>query len=184
MTIARGLDPTVGWTCHLLLAAVFARSGWAKLRDPAAFTRALRGYAIVPERGVAPAAAALLAFECLLVPGLLAPAVARTASLLAAFALIAYAVAIAINLVRGRRDIDCGCAGPVAHQSLHEWLIARNAAYVLLALAGALPPAARDLGAIDGFTVAMATATLLALSIATDQLAALAARTHQPESPR
>ncbi len=181
IAIDGSLDPTLSWTCHLLLAIVFARAGFAKLRNPAEFTRALRGYAIVPEPLVAPAAAALLAIECLLVPALLVPAWASAASALATLALVLYTSAIAVNLARGRRDSDCGCSGPLARQSLHEWLVVRNLFYALPALAGTLAAGTRVLGRIDIFTIAVATASLFALAVATDQLAAFAARTRNNE---
>ena len=90
--------------------------------------------------------------------------------------LLVYSGAIVLNLARGRRDIDCGCAGPARRQGLHEMLVVRNAAYVALAFAATLPSAVRALGWLDFFTVAAGALALTTLSLAVDELAAIAPR--------
>jgi uncharacterized membrane protein YphA (DoxX/SURF4 family) len=171
------LDPALVWTLRLFLAAIFARAAIAKLRAPSEFTRALRGYELVPERLAGSIAVVLLALECILVIALLLPALASMAALVAAGVLGLYGLAIGINLARGRRDIDCGCAGPSARQTLHEMLVGRNAVYVVLAIAAGFESGTRTLIWLDAATIGLAVLCLVALSIALDQLAALAART-------
>ena len=56
-----------------------------------------------------------------------------------------YTAAIVLNLARGRRDIDCGCGGPGSRQTLHEWLVWRNLAYLTLALLALPPPLDRGM---------------------------------------
>src|SRR5919197_1598335 len=46
------------------------------------------------------------------------------AALLALF-LVAFSVAVAVNLLRGR-TIDCGCFGPVAQKQITWWTVPRN----------------------------------------------------------
>src|SRR5262249_43406760 len=87
-----------------------------------------------------------------------------------------YAGAIAINLARGRRDIDCGCAGPAARRPISGWLVARNLVLAGIALAGCAPLAPRLLGWIDGFAVVAPTAPLAPCWTASDRLLALAPR--------
>jgi len=170
------LDPAVGWTLRLFLVALFARSLYGKLRAPSEFAAAVRGYALLPDRLAPLAAAGLLAVELMIVSLLLIPAFAPTAAVTAAGLLVVYAIAIAINLARGRRDIDCGCAGPLRRQSLHELLIGRNFVYAMMATAAAFPLAPRDLGGIDAATVTLAFIALTTLASALDGLAALAPR--------
>jgi uncharacterized membrane protein YphA (DoxX/SURF4 family) len=173
-------DPTLGWILRLFLASVFVRAVYAKLRFPSLFTDAVRGYELVPARLTGAFAAALLAIECLIAPALLIPRIAPLAAWVAGFVLALYSLAIGINLARGRRDIDCGCAGPLARQTLHEMLIVRNLVYMVLAMVlavgASVPPSARTLNWLDGFTIGFGVVSLFALALAIDGLAALAAR--------
>ena len=41
-----------------------------------------------------------------------------------------YAGAMAVNLARGRRDLDCGCAGPGVRRPVGEGLLIRNGALI------------------------------------------------------
>ncbi|MGO4844024.1 MauE/DoxX family redox-associated membrane protein, partial [Rhizobiaceae sp. 2RAB30] len=64
-----------------------------------------------------------------------------------------YGTAIAVNLLRGRTRIDCGCGG--AGQGLSWFLVGRNTALLGLALIAAQQPAAGEMGAI-GWVTALA----------------------------
>ena len=82
-------------------------------------------------------------------------------ALAAAVLLTVYSCAIAINLLRGRRDLDCGCGGPP--QRLHPGLVGRNLALVAMGLLACAPVNTRQLGWLDGLSFAgtVACATLL-----------------------
>ena len=157
------LDPTITWTLRLALAALFATAVWHKLRAPGEFAAAVRAYRLVPERVVLPVAALLMASEAAATVLLLAPAGYRSGALLAAAVLALYAGAVAVNLARGRRDLDCGCAGPGARRPASGTLVARN----IVVLAGALlllgPGRDRATTWLDVTTVLAATCTLAAL---------------------
>jgi hypothetical protein len=166
------IDPALRAALRGALALLWLASAGHKLRDPARFRDALGGYRLVPAGAVRAAAGLIVALElglglALLLPGSgAAPAVA-TAALLAC-----YAAAIAANLLRGRRAIDCGCGA--RPQPLDEALVARNAALVGLALLAALPGSARGLVWLDAATIAGGAAALAALHAAAD--AAIASR--------
>ena len=170
------VDPVVGWSQRIFLAAVFARAAYGKLRDPGAFVGAIRGYALLPDsvQVARTAAVGLLTLEALVAIGLLFPGWASAASLLAGALLLLYSAAIGFNLARGRRDIDCGCAGPGRGAALHEWLLARNGLYVAMAACAASPLAARELLWLDAITIGLAVLALGTLALAFDGLAALA----------
>lgn len=173
------LDPALVWTLRLFLASIFARAVYAKVRFPKEFADALRGYQLVPENLASGFAGALLALECALVPALLVSAAAPYAAAIAAGVLCLYALAIGINLLRGRRDIDCGCSGPAARQTLHEMLVVRNlvyAAFAGFAAVAGFNTSARTLIWLDGMTIGLAVLCFICLALALDQLAALAAR--------
>ena len=71
---------------------------------------------------------------------LLIPASRTTALGTVTLLLGAYSAAIALNIVRGRRDIDCGCAGPGQEQTLSGWLLGRNAVLITMALLAVSSP--------------------------------------------
>ncbi|MEZ4217383.1 MAG: MauE/DoxX family redox-associated membrane protein [Myxococcota bacterium] len=100
----------------------------------------------------------------------------------------AYSAAIAANLARGRRDVDCGCLGPGRRQPIAPWMLARNAALALAAAWPWLAPssAPRALGALDAATVAFALAALALLWTGAHAVAALpaAARARDARSGR
>lgn len=168
------LDPTIAWTLRIFLASVFARALVGKLRAPRHFVEALRGYELLPKALAWPAAALLLASEVVLIPALLLPSSAALAAGFAAGLLLLYATAIAINLLRGRRDIDCGCGGPLQRQSLHPLLVLRNGFLTVMAALATLPLADRPLIWVDLVTISVAAFALAALAIALDGLAGLA----------
>lgn len=162
------LDPALQIALRLALAALFGFAALSKLRAFASFRDALAAYRILPDAIATPAAAGLLAAELGAAGLLLHPVTARAAGLGAAGLLALYGAAIALNLRRGRRDLDCGCAGPGARRPVSEGLVARNALLAALAAAVALPPAARSLVWLDGLTVTAAVACSALLYAAVD----------------
>jgi hypothetical protein len=166
------LDPALDLALRAGLALLFATSALAKLRDLGAFADAVAGYRLLPAWLVGPAAAVFAAAEGVLAAALFVPALRVASSLGAASVLLLYGVAIAVNLARGRRDIDCGCGGPSGRQTLSEALVLRNALLAAAALASALPPAPRVLGWLDAPTVCGAVATASLLYAAASQLLA------------
>ena len=131
---------------RLLLAAVFAVAGIAKLADREGSRRAARGFGAPGWLGVA-IPVVELAIAVALVPGVSArSAAAGAAALLALFAL-----AIAVSLTKGRKP-DCGCLGKL-HSAPAGWgTVARNVALAALALAVASQPA----GALSWIEVTVA----------------------------
>ena len=166
------IDPALGWMARGALAAVLAQAAWHKGRDLHAFTAAVAAYELVPASLAPLAASQLLTAEIALTGLLLLPALRLPAALAAAALFVFYSAAIGVNLARGRRHIDCGCAGPALRQPLSPWLIARNGALVALALSAALPETARALGALDALTIAGGAGILLATYSAANVLAA------------
>lgn len=166
------LDPAFGWAASAALALVFAQAAWHKLRDIAAFSASVAAYELVAAPLAPLVATQLAAAELLLVGTLLLPP-ARTGAAIGALALLAlYSAAIATNLARGRRDLDCGCTGPALRQPLSGWLLARNAALAALALCAALPKVPRALCAADALPSAGGALAAFALYLAANQLAA------------
>jgi uncharacterized membrane protein len=166
------VDPVIAMTLCGALALLLLWAGGHKLRAFGAFRVTLGDYRLLPAALTLPAAVLLVTVEIALGLALLAPALRTLAAAGAASLLALYTGAIAANLLRGRRDIDCGCAGPASRQSLHEWLLLRNGVLVVLALLAGLPVTPRPLIWLDGVTVAGGVAVLAALYASIDRLAA------------
>jgi len=118
----------------LLLSYLFVTGGWQKLTDTRYFHDIITEYRILPASWSRPVARILPVVEigaglALLIPALQLPALFSVALLLTG-----YTFAMGLNIARGRRDLDCGCAGPGQEQTISGWLLGRNA--VLIALAG------------------------------------------------
>jgi len=164
------LDPVVSGTLRLGLGLLFAGATWHKLRAPAEFARAVRAYRLVPERAVVPVAAVLVLCEATATGLLLGPASYRVGAALVGVLLALYAGAIAANLARGRRDLDCGCGGPGAGRPVSTTLVARNVVLIAGALLLLGPDSGRATTWVDVVTVLAATVTLGALWAGVGQL--------------
>lgn len=147
------------------LALLFLGAALHKWRGGLRFEAQLSEYRLLPERLVGPVARLLAVLESLVAIALVLPQTRALAALVAAGLLFAYGGAIAVNLLRGRSHIDCGCGD--TPQMLSPWLLLRNALLAGGALLVALPAADRALGWTD---LALGLPALLVLVI-TYQLA-------------
>jgi hypothetical protein len=163
------IDPTVAWVARLALAGVFAAAALHKWRGLSAFSAALAAHRLVPEAIVPALARAFAAVETAVAAGLLVPAVAASAGCTAAALLAIYSIAVAINLARGRREIDCGCSA--RPRPLSGGLLVRNAALGAAALLAALPEASRALVWVDALSAAAGAAALAFVWLAAQSLA-------------
>jgi methylamine utilization protein MauE len=166
------MDPVVERTLRSALALLFLVAAAHKLRAPTAFREQLADYRLVPRRATQATAAAVVAGELTTGLAFLAPPL-RLAALGAAFVLLfAYSFAIALNLARGRRDIDCGCSGPALRQPLTPWLLVRNAVLVGITLLCLAPVRGRTLVWVDMVTVLGGVGVLAALYAASNRMLA------------
>jgi hypothetical protein len=162
------IDPIGAWVARFALAGAFAAAALHKWRDLSRFAAAVAAHRLVPDPLVAPFARALAAVETATAAALLWPATARGAGAAAAALLALYSGAIAINLARGRREIDCGCSA--RPQPLSPGLLARNATLAAAALPAALPATGRALCWVDALSAAAGTAALAFAWIAAQSL--------------
>jgi len=170
------VDPVVVVILRASLALLFVVAAAHKLRDPEPFRAVLDAYALLPARLAGVAARALPALELVCALALATPRFASAGAVLAAALLALYALAMTVNLLRGRRDLDCGCMGPGAGRKIGGALVLRNALLLAAALACLLPARARSLTWVDACTVPFAVAALAALYAAIEQLLATAPR--------
>lgn len=133
---------------RFVLSVVFLVAGAAKAGRRSEFEQAIQAYGLVPGRLVRPVAWTLpraeLAAGSLLALGLLtAPAAIAVAAML-----VAFSVAVTVNLARGRQ-IDCGCFSTVAPHRIGWLVVARNLALAGLALCvAAVSPRSLSLDAV------------------------------------
>jgi hypothetical protein len=166
------IDPVIGHILRGLLALVFAEAAYHKLSDFRAFCATLANYRLVPEAINRPAAVSIAAIEIVAAVGLLWPGAPGAAPSLAGAILVLYGAAIAINLARGRRAIDCGCSGPAVRQSLSEGLIVRNLVLAGCCWMAALDTVVRPLSMLDTGTLLFGVAGLFLAYVASNRLLA------------
>lgn len=171
------IDPVPAAILTLSLAALWLAAGLHKLADLRAFERALEAYDVAPRGVLAPLARLLPVLELALAAGLLAGASRPAAGVLSALLLVGYGAAIALNLQRGRRDLDCGCMGFGMRPRISAALLWRNALAALASLcAGLLPRAQRAPSWIDTWTIIAGVLVIALLYLALEGLRAAAQR--------
>ena len=150
-------DPAVNLIAALILSYVFVLAGLHKCKAPAEFASTLANYKILPQGLVRQGVYLVPVAEIMTGVALLIPPVAQLAALSAGVLLCLYIAAIAINLLRGRRSIDCGCGGPAQKQTISEWMIARNGLLLGLAFIAGSQTLPRPLLWFDWLTIILAT---------------------------
>jgi hypothetical protein len=171
------IDPVWVWIARLGVSVLFAAAGLSKLWQRAAFRDAIAAYDLLPRQTVAPAAFILAATEVAAAILLLVPAGRSAGAILLGGLLLLFTAAIAINLVRGRTDIDCGCwmfgAGqPGQRHGIGGATLARNAVLAVLVLVASIPAEGRVLAVTDWGVVVAGTLAVLGLFAIAAQLTA------------
>lgn len=154
------LDPVFHYLFVSLLALVFLQGGLSKLLAHDEFLGVVNNYRILPRPLALPFSWLLPLFELATGVGLAFAATRAYAAGLAVALLFMFCVAMAINLARGRTEIDCGCFKTAFKQTISVWLIARNLLLAGAALALLLPVGARTVGALDAFATLAGTLML------------------------
>jgi len=157
------IDPAIRDLCALALAMIFGASGAMKLRDLEMFQSSLADYRLAPPMLEKTFALVLPLLECAGAVGVLVASTRAIAATTLILLLAMFTGAIAINLARGRRNIDCGCFGPALRQELSGWLLLRNGFLMFVAAVVAIPAKPRVLESLDLATIAFGAASLVIL---------------------
>ena len=139
---------------RVLVALVFLTAALGKIRHRRVFQGVVANYRLLPQVLVPVFALLLPPAEAVLAAALVfAPPAWPEAG--AALLLMLFAAAMAINILRGRRHIDCGCFQSALKQTLNWSLVARNVALAsLLAASGLIPDGGlSQRGAAEAFLV-------------------------------
>ena len=161
----------IGSAIAWFLAWLFAVAALHKLRAPVYYrslvTRWLPG---VP--GVRQTVFAVAALELILALSLLVPALRSAALLAAAMLLLLYAALMGSQLAQGRRDVQCGCAGPASAAVISPALLLRNLLCGALALTALVPSVDVDAG-VAGVGLALGVALFMVFAyLASEQMIA------------
>jgi len=165
------IDPAISLTLRGSFALLFALAGIEKYHDRAIFQFQLEQYQLIPKTLIPMAASAIIFAEITTAIALLFfnpdPGV-----ILGSLLLLAYAIAILINLIRGRTWMDCGCMGS-GGEGLSYWLVIRNLAMFAALLIVLLPTTGRAIVWLDYVSLLFAIASFsLAYVIINSLLAA------------
>jgi hypothetical protein len=129
---------------------VFAYGAWHKVTDFDSLTGFVADYRIVPIAVVSAVSRFIAGAEMAVPVALLFPQGRGYGALAAIALLVGYATAMTLNLLRGRKHIDCGCGS--ATQPLAWSLVARNCALAAIATLILLPAGASHLSVPEVIT--------------------------------
>lgn len=150
------LDPVITLLAALCGALLFGSAAEHKWRGYGEFVASVGEYRLLPE-ALAPVAACVLAaiesIVCLLLLCFFDGGWywQSFGALLGAELLSFYALAMSINLARGRRDLDCDCG--IVRKTISGSMVMRNLMFATLVALAAIPASERILGFADYATV-------------------------------
>ncbi|KCZ53373.1 hypothetical protein HY29_03890 [Hyphomonas beringensis] len=128
MSMDQSMLTLLQMTAAVFLALLFLRAALHKLGDRYRFEGILADYGLIPETALSFIVFAAPILELAAAVMLIIPSVRPVGAALAASLLTGYAIAMAINLVRDHRMVDCGCGG--APEPISWKLVVRNAVLV------------------------------------------------------
>ncbi|NNM62431.1 MAG: methylamine utilization protein MauE [Steroidobacteraceae bacterium] len=166
------LDPTIGYLIDFCGAALLAGAAGHKWRRLGDFSESFAAYRLMPAAWAHGLARVIPILESAICVALILPWAHRGGALAAATLLSIYAVAIALNLARGRRELDCGCAGPGRRRPIGAWMVWRNLLFAALLAMAASPWSSRPLTAADLLTITAGLTVIALLDVSIEQLAA------------
>lgn len=161
-------DPVAASAVAGCIALILFAAAWHKFSEPDVFAGALDAYQLVPSAGVMPIARLLPFVEVVVGVIVLIPATRHVGLVAFAWLIATYGIAIAINLSRGRHQIDCGCGGDV---HLLSWgLVVRNALLACVALTMSGPSVDRAYEWLDAVTLVAGVLALYGSYLTFDEL--------------
>jgi hypothetical protein len=164
------LDPAFGYLIIAGIALLLTAAGAHKLRDLARFAEVFAAYRVLPEAFARRVAWLIPSLELCVAASLLWEPSRRAAAVAATAVLIAYASGLGINLVRGRRELDCGCGAASDRRAIAGWMVWRNLMLAAVIAITVLPWSPRSFTVIDLLTVMGGLVAGVTLYAAVDRL--------------
>lgn len=131
-TLGHQLAAAGGAASGLVLIA----AGSVKVRHPRTFASQIAAYELVPDTIARVLGILLPVGE--VAAGFTVFARPRLGGVAAAALFLAFTVAVALNLLRGRRDLVCGCFGPRGRQTITAWHVVGTLIFLILSVAASL----------------------------------------------
>jgi hypothetical protein len=164
------IDPVIGYLMVSSFFLLYSGAAYNKWLSLPRFNAVLLSYRLIPA-GATPATAILIpSLETAVAVGLWLPSLRAFAAQTGITLLLLYALAIAMNLYRGRRDLDCGCSGPLDRRPIAAWMVVRNLLFAVTLGAVQYPWQSRDWVLVDALTLIGGLVVIVLLSQMTDQL--------------
>jgi hypothetical protein len=164
------LDPALGFLIVIATALLLTGAAVQKFRDLGRFADIVVAYRVLPSVLGKPVAWLIPCLESTLALALLWEPTRSAAVKAAMVLLFAYASGLSINLLRGRRDLDCGCGSARDRRPIATWMVWRNLFLVGALGVAALPWSSRSLGLTDLLTLLGGLAVTIALYATVDRL--------------
>src|ERR1700730_1596922 len=117
------IDPAIAALIIACTALLFAAAAIHKLRDLRRFEEIFAAYGLLPFASGMRLSRAVPLLEAVVAGGLLLDGSRLAAASAGIVLLLAYAGAITVNLLRGRRDLACGCGGPDDRRPIAAWMV-------------------------------------------------------------
>ena len=175
-------DPVLALTAACTVVGIMIAGAIPKVLDSANFEEVVVEYHILPEMLARPLARVLPWIEVLAALGLILPDTRVPAAQLLALLITGFGCAIAVNLLRGRTRIDCGCGVTEASAELNWLMLGRNVFLLILLAVSVGTGQGRALISVDAWTVVIGSASLIGLYMTADYLLANLTQINQTRS--
>ncbi|RRQ27483.1 methylamine utilization protein [Rhodococcus sp. Eu-32] len=137
-----------------VVGAVLLVAGIPKVGDRDRMARLVRGYELLPDAAAGVVGAALPWVEIILGSVLLLGIAPSVGGIVSAALFVTFFAGLTANLLRGRRDIDCGCfafgGGADEVERIGWWHSARAAAFAIVSVVVVVTPALSVLERVAG----------------------------------
>ncbi|SAK68102.1 methylamine utilization protein MauE [Caballeronia temeraria] len=150
------IDPVILMVCIASATIIALASAVPKWRELSRYRASLEAFALLPSFTVTPLSFVFPALETAGAIGLLFADTRMVSAIVLAALFALFGVALAVNVLRGHTDIDCGCSGFIAAnaserapKSIGWWHVARALMLAVLAAAALVPASGRALMAFD-----------------------------------
>lgn len=172
---------------RMLVAVLLMAAGALKLTDRHTFVEVVRNFRVLPENLVGAMALMIPIVEVFLSLLLILGLLQQWSLIIASSVFILFGLAVAVNLLRGRRNISCGCFGGGRNHRLTWSLVVRNIVLAGLAASAAAGPTTFGNGSEPTLMEAAALMVVAVATFASWRLGGLVLRHWQPtglpESP-